>query len=125
MRKHVLIVEDDASFRKILKDSFENENADVSEASSIKEALTLCSSNAFHLILLDVYLGGELGLDLAVAISKDNVLYGKPRIIAMSGTLGGELVKSPEFKEEYRIDLFVKKPFDLKDLKFHIKQLLP
>ena len=125
MKKRVLIVEDYVGFRKVLKDFLETQNMEVSEASSLKDALKLCSFQFFHLILLDIYLGGELGLDLALTISKDILLYGKPRIIVMSGSLGGEIVKTSDFKEEYSIDLFLKKPFELADLKFHINQLLP
>jgi DNA-binding response OmpR family regulator len=125
MKKRVLIVEDDVSFRRLLKDFLEAGSMEIFEASMLKDALHLCSSNLFHLILLDLYLGSELGLDLALAISKNHLLYGKPRIIAMSGSLGGEMVDSFKLKEEHRIDLFLKKPFDLIDLKFHIQQLFP
>ena len=124
MKKRILIVEDNHDLRRVVKIFLEESGFETIEAESIKEALKKCAHEQPHLIILDLYLTNELGLDVSSEIAKDPAYYGIPKIIAVSGTVGGELVKTSDFRKQYNIDMFIKKPFDLSELVSGIKLLL-
>lgn len=65
-KKRILIVDDHAFVRQGLRDFIENES-DISvcgEASAREEALQLCSETKPHLVVIDLSLGKDSGLDL-------------------------------------------------------------
>ena len=70
-KKKILIVDDHAFIRQGLRDFIERE-PDLTicgEAASRAEALQLCTAAAPHLVLIDLSLGGESGLDLVKDIA--------------------------------------------------------
>ncbi len=69
-----LIVEDNATFRKSLSEMLTERFDDmrVSEASDSGEAQEIISSNTPDLILMDVRLPGESGLELTRRIKRDH-----------------------------------------------------
>lgn len=66
MTYHILVVEDNAMNRELLCDWLDAEGYDVRCATTLQEAHHLCESSAPDAILLDVQLGPEDGLQLAV-----------------------------------------------------------
>lgn len=122
--RNILVVEDERSLRDNIKEYLVSKDFKVYTASNSREALETCSIHSIDLLILDIYLGNDLGLDVSIKISDDARLYGKPKVIVMSGTLGGELLKSEHFKMENRFDEFIKKPFALDDLLYLIYQVL-
>jgi CheY-like chemotaxis protein len=60
--KSILIVEDDANYREILKRKFESEGYEVLEASDGQEAIGIISRRDISLILLDLLMPGMDGV---------------------------------------------------------------
>ena len=124
MKKRILVIDDNDDLRHVTRVFLEEAGMEVLEAASNKETLRICAHEQPHLLVMDIYLGNELSLDAAVEIFKDPQLYGRPKIIAVSGTIGGELIKSKAFLAENHIDYFLKKPFDFNELVDKINEFL-
>jgi len=62
----ILVVEDNAMNRELLCDWLDAEGYDVRCATTLQEAHHACESSVPHAVLLDVQLGPEDGLQLAV-----------------------------------------------------------
>jgi CheY-like chemotaxis protein len=60
----VLIVDDEASVRKLIKKSFARENILNFEATCGKEALEMLLTNSFDLIILDIMMKDMDGLEV-------------------------------------------------------------
>jgi len=71
MSKHILIVDDEADLCEILKLNFEQECYCVDTAGSVDEALRLLKQRSYHLIILDMMLGGMLGFKMVELIRKE------------------------------------------------------
>jgi len=76
------------------------------------------------IVILDCNIGdNELGWDVAVKLRADKTLYGEPKIIAISGTVDfGQM--DDENSPENSVDLLLQKPFDIKTIRTHIRDLL-
>jgi two-component system, OmpR family, response regulator len=69
---HILVVDDDAAVRTLLRDCFELEGYTVSEAKDGAELAAKLAEAPADLITLDLNLGGENGFDLARQIRTTN-----------------------------------------------------
>ena len=123
-RPKILIVEDEPSLRESISLYLQEKNMDVLEAESVQDAFRMVEREAPHAVLLDIYLGKELGLDLAIRIAESEILFRKPKILLMSGTVGGELLKTQQFRLDNQVDGFIKKPFALDELEFELVTIL-
>ena len=65
---HLLVVDDDAKLRTLLQRYLSSNGFRVSAAADAEEARALMKSMAFDLLILDVMMPGENGLDLTRAI---------------------------------------------------------
>ena len=61
----ILVVDDEADICEVLRFNLENEGFEVATAPSAEIALQLLANNEYHLILLDVMMGGMSGFQLA------------------------------------------------------------
>lgn len=66
MKYRILVVEDNAMSRELLCDWLDAESYDVQCATSLGEARRLCEAGTPDAVLLDIQLGVEDGLQLAV-----------------------------------------------------------
>jgi DNA-binding NtrC family response regulator len=66
----ILVVDDDADIREVLKDRLQSMGHGVVEAASGKEALDIVESRNLHMVLLDVEMPGINGLDVLKEIRK-------------------------------------------------------
>lgn len=123
-KKNILILEDNDTIRSSLSIYLREEGMNVFETKTVDEALAKAKEVLFDIVLLDICLIDELGMDFSIAVAKDPDLYGNPKIIVISGTVGGDLVHSENFKQECNFHFFLKKPFILQDVKKTIEQLL-
>ena len=124
LKQKILIVEDEPALRESIGLYLKDKNMDVFDSNAVEEAYKIIEREAPHIVLLDIYLGKELGLDLANRVSETDLLFRKPKILVMSGTVGGELLKTQVFLEDNHVDGFIKKPFDLSDLLVEIEAIL-
>jgi CheY-like chemotaxis protein len=80
----VLLVDDDADWREILKTSLSGLGQfSISESSDAAGALSLLKSKNFHIIMADIHLKGVSGFELAQEIRKERVM--SPEIVFISG----------------------------------------
>lgn len=71
----VLTIDDESSIRSLIKNTLENENIDVIEAASGKEALHILKTHSIDLILLDIIMNDINGLDLLRDIQRIDFPY--------------------------------------------------
>jgi DNA-binding NtrC family response regulator len=105
--KIVLVVDDDPSLRLLCRVNLELDGHRVFEAATLSEARAQLERETPDVVLLDVHLGNDDGLDLLDEIDAVDV---PTRVILMSGTseVGSEL--------RARVYGVIGKPFDLKRL---------
>jgi DNA-binding response OmpR family regulator len=105
--KTVLVVDDERSLRLLCRVNLELEGHRVLEAATLAEARALVEQEAPDVILLDVHLGNDDGLDLLDELEALDV---PARVVLLSGT--SEI--GPELRA--RVAGVIGKPFDLKRL---------
>ena len=71
MAHKILVVDDEPSIRDVLGDFFNRGGFGVATAATIAEGRQLARATAFDLILLDVGLANENGLDLLAILKKE------------------------------------------------------
>lgn len=113
----ILVVDDEAPIRKLLRRCFEAEQYRVLEAATSAEMFDLLGANAVHLITLDISLGPENGLDLAKQIRKNSDVG----IIVVSGK--GDLIDTV-LGLELGADDYISKPFELREVLARARSVL-
>lgn len=113
--KKVLIIDDDPSFREMLKLSFENEGYNTFELSSGDRAIELLNSVDISLITLDIVMEGKEGVETAVEIMNS---HPDVPVIAISGYKEYLDIISPFVKDTSS------KPVDFRKLMPKIKEML-
>lgn len=117
MSKQILLVDDDALFRRSLAISLEQQGYLSSTAASAEEALELVQMNPPDLVLLDIGLPGMDGLDALHRFQEEHhipVIIVTARHRELDEILGMEL----------GADDFITKPFNIDVLISHIKAVL-
>jgi DNA-binding response OmpR family regulator len=105
--KNVLVVDDEPSLRLLCRVNLEFEGHRVREAASLAEAREQIERQAPDVILLDIHVGGEDGIDLLDEIRAIDLPV---RVVLLSGTSDvGPALRA-------RVDAVLGKPFDLNRL---------
>jgi len=111
---HILIVDDDTSIQKMLKIFFENKKYQVSLASDGREAVYLQSKNPAEIMLTDIFMPEQEGLE---TIREIRDKHPSTKIIAMSG---GAFYRAPNdyltIAQKIGADDVICKPFELKEV---------
>jgi DNA-binding NtrC family response regulator len=105
--RDVLVVDDEASLRLLCRVNLELEGHRVREASTLADARAELERKVPDVVLLDVHVGSDDGLEL---LDEIHTLDLPTRVVLLSGT--SEV--GPELRE--RVDVVLGKPFDLKRL---------
>lgn len=117
MQATLLIVDDERSTREGLRSALEGE-FDVYTASTIGEALTILKSEPIQLLLTDLRLGGESGMDLL-----DKVLAMPEPPVALMMTAYGSVDTAVEAMRRGAWH-FVTKPLNLDEVEMLLKRAL-
>ena len=117
MKQHLLIVEDDASLARILRDNFVSDGFDVECVGHGNAAVTKATEFMPDLIILDVNLPGTSGFDLC------GVLRGRRRTPIVI------LTARSDKRDKLRglslgADDYITKPFDLQELMARVHAVL-
>ena len=104
----VLVVDDDAAIRLLCRVNLELEGHRVVEASNLDEARGLVNAEPVKVVLLDLHLGKERGLDLLRELRRD-----RPDV-AVALLTGSPQERSP--REEATADAVISKPFPIEEL---------
>ena len=81
----ILIIDDEASIRNLLKEVLERANHRVLEAIDGQEGLTLYQQNKVDLVLMDILMPGTDGLETTLQLTRE---YIDAKVIAMTGAQG-------------------------------------
>jgi len=117
-RRSVLVVDDDAEMRALLRDELGADGYDVVEAADGGEAIAACRAREFDVILMDKNMPGPSGLDLLPGFRRSRP---RSRIIMM--TAFGDVPSFVEAAEKGAVD-FLFKPFRIDELKTAIRRAL-
>ena len=114
---HILVVDDEARIRSIIKKYAEFEGHTVTEAADGMEAIGLCRSREFDLIIMDIMMPELDGFSACREIRKNSQIP-----IIMLSARGEEYDKINGF--EVGIDDYVVKPFSPKELMLRIEAVM-
>jgi two-component system, OmpR family, phosphate regulon response regulator OmpR len=117
---HLLVVDDDPRLRELLRRYLSESGFRVTAAADAEEARGALASFAFDLVVLDVMMPGESGLDLTRALRAE----GQPRRLPI-------LLLTAKAEPEDRVngleqgaDDFLAKPFEPRELVLRIRNIL-
>ena len=114
---HLLVVDDEANIRRVVREYAEFEEYEVTEAENGMEAVALCRENDYDLIIMDVMMPRLDGYSACKEIRKHKNIP-----IIMLSARGEEYDKL--FGFELGIDDYVVKPFSPKELMACIRAVL-
>jgi two-component system, OmpR family, phosphate regulon response regulator OmpR len=118
---HLLVVDDDARLRDLLRRYLSDSGFRVTGAADGKEARAQLASFAFDLIVLDVMMPGENGLDLTRALRAGESIAGPVPILLLTA------MAEPEDRVnglEQGADDYLAKPFEPRELVLRIRNIL-
>jgi len=113
----ILIVDDELRVRDLIKKYAKFEGYEVSEAANGLEALELCKSHDFDLVIMDIMMPELDGLSACREIRKFSVVP-----VIMLSARGEEYDKIHGF--EYGVDDYVVKPFSPRELMMRVAAVL-
>ena len=114
---HILIIDDDQKIRLLLKQFLENNGFRVSDAENTDQAKKIMDSLIFDLLVIDIMMPGQNGLDFLKEIRQINTIP----------TLMLTAMSSPENRLdglEYGADDYMTKPFEPRELLLRIQNIL-
>jgi two-component system alkaline phosphatase synthesis response regulator PhoP len=116
----ILLVDDEAGIRKILRLFLELEGYNVFEAVTANQAIQLIKKEMPHLVILDIILCGQTGFDVCEWIKSTPETKG---IIVILFTA---LNQDYDYREGQRVgcDMYLTKPQNPKDIVEKVKELL-
>ena len=115
---HLLVVDDDARLRALLQRFLAEQGFRVSTAADAAAARAALAAVAFDLVVLDVMMPGESGLELAEALRRQ----GRTVPILMLTARGAPDDRVAGF--EHGADDYLAKPFDPRELALRIRTIL-
>jgi len=118
MTKKILIIDDDASFRRILEYNLEEEGYEVLTASSGEGGLTLFHEQNPDLIITDMKMSGISGMDVLGAVKKQS-----PDTLVIIITAFGTVDKAVEAMKRGAYD-YITKPLNRDELKLIVRKAL-
>ena len=116
----ILIIDDNADLRAVLKDALTAEGHEVYLASDGEQAFSLQSVRPADVVVTDVFMPGEDGLQTIARFRRD---FPQAAIIAMSGANEHSIVMLSLAQQLGAVGV-LEKPFDLKRLAAAIKDVL-
>ncbi len=114
---HILIIDDDQKIRLLLKQFLENNGFRVSDVENTYEAKLIMESLVFDLLVIDIMMPGQNGLDFLKEVRQTNSIP----------TLMLTAMSSPEDRLdglEYGADDYMTKPFEPRELLLRIQNIL-
>jgi len=114
---HILVVDDDTRLRDLLKKYLSENDFRVTTAQDAKDARDKLQSLAFDLIVLDVMMPGESGIDFTHALRKDSNI---PILLLTAMGEADDRIKGLEVGA----DDYLPKPFEPRELVLRIQTIL-
>src|SRR6201981_3575525 len=114
---HLLVVDDDARLRELLRRYLSDSGFRVTAAADASEARSSLASFAFDLVVLDVMMPGESGLELTRALRAE----GRVPVLLLTA------MAEPEDRVnglEHGADDYLSKPFEPRELVLRIRNII-
>jgi two-component system cell cycle response regulator DivK len=121
MSKCILVVEDHADNRRIVRDLFTSAGYEIIEAVTGEEGVTMAETQHPDLILMDIQLPGLDGYETTRRIKANPGLGHIPIIAVTSYALSGDDVKA----FAAGCDAYIAKPFSPRALLAKVREYLP
>jgi len=118
----ILIIEDNAPLRTMLKNALGTEGHLVVEATNGSEGIGLFERNEFDLVITDIIMPGRRGIETIVRLKQTRP---NAKIMAISGAGGGRSEDLLKAAWNVGAHAVLTKPFTMKDLRQTIASLLP
>src|SRR5579864_5588345 len=118
---HLLVVDDDARLRDLLRRYLSDSGFRVTGVADAEQARAQLASFAFDLIVLDVMMPGESGLDLTRALRAETPASGPVPVLLLTA------MAEPEDRInglEQGADDFLAKPFEPRELVLRIRNII-
>ena len=115
---HILIVEDDRDILDALQLLLSTRGYSVSAATKAEEMERCLAERLPDLMLMDIWVGGNDGRDVAKRLRADELTKKVP-IVLLSANLS-----TPQIAKDIKADAFILKPFDVDHLLSVIEQRL-
>lgn len=112
-RKTILVVDDEAEIRKMVRRVLEERGYRVTEAARGHEALARLKERPPDLVVLDAMLPEVHGFDIAKRM-KDSERYGHIPIVMISAVYRGWRF-AEDVRQSYGVDAYLEKPFKMTD----------
>jgi two-component system alkaline phosphatase synthesis response regulator PhoP len=119
-RRQVLVVEDEADIRRLVRYNLEQEGYTVSEAADGEEALALARKQRPHLVVLDLMLPGMSGLEVCRLLRADERTAELPVLMLTARATEVDKVLGLEIGA----DDYVTKPFSPREVVARVKALM-
>lgn len=118
MTMKILIIDDDASFRRVLEYNLQEEGYEVLTAPSGEEGLSIFATQVPHLVITDMKMKGISGIDVLSAIKKQS-----PDTLVIIITAFGAVDKAVEAMKLGAYD-YITKPVNRDELKLVVRKAL-
>lgn len=120
--KRILVIDDDAQFRQMLRQMLERQGYEVVVAQDGEEGIKLHHQAPVELIITDMIMPNKNGVDTILEFWHD---FPNVKIIAISGVVRGiRAQKYLFYVKPFGISRVFSKPFDSKELLGAIQELL-
>jgi len=119
MTPKLLLVEDEAPVREMLKFALADEDFEILEAADAGEGFTIMQGQRPDLILLDWMLPGMSGMEFARRLKKDAANRNIPIIMLTARAEEDDKIKGLQEADDY-----ITKPFSTRELKARIRAVL-
>jgi DNA-binding response OmpR family regulator len=120
MAKKILIADDEATIRDLIKFSIESDGYEIFEAEDGIEALTKAKELVPDLIILDIMMPGKMGYQVCSDLKSDPATK-QISIVFLSCKDSSLSIKAAR---DSGADDFISKPFKPQDLKARIRKIL-
>lgn len=119
---NILVAEDDAQMRLMLRHILSREGHDVAEAGDGNAALRLLEERAFDLVLMDIIMPGKEGIETILEIRRTRPHL---KIIAMSGGARFHAFDPLATARDCGANFVIAKPFQPSELRELVRLCLP
>jgi two-component system phosphate regulon response regulator PhoB len=120
VNENVLVVEDDASIREMIRFTLESDGYHCYEAEELTEAEAILSRENIQMVLIDWMLPGLSGIELAKRLRRDKKRFAIPIILVTAKAEETDKLKG----FSVGIDDYVTKPFSTNELLARIRAVL-
>ncbi|MDR2902783.1 MAG: response regulator transcription factor [Lactobacillales bacterium] len=117
-KKHILVIDDDNRLRKLLRKYLLENDFNVSEASDTREARALLDLFVFDILILDIMMPGQNGLDFTKQLRSEN-FHTPILMLTAIGDTDNRILGLENGADDY-----LSKPFEPKELLLRIQNIL-